>query len=371
LTAGSIAWRRLGAQRLIGEPLPSAPDVVRHLVAVQAQDYPGAKWGIAQRMTGATDAALDAAFDAGAFLRLHTMRPTWHLVAPEDLRWLGALTGPRVHQASAHQYRQLEIDAAIARRAADVFERVLAGRRAMTRDELGEQLLAAGMPATGLRLTYLVLHAEVEAILCSGPRRAGKHTYALVEERVPPAPPRERDAGLAELAERYLAGHGPAQDVDLAWWSGLTLADARRALAAAESALQHEAIDGRTFWSAASPGPTTGAADSRHSAVDSPQRVGIHLLPNFDELLVAFSDRSDALDPALPPPARTADEILSHAIVRDGLVVGRWRRNAGRGAVAIGLDRRVTLGPADEEGLQAAVARYAAFLGRPVSVAVD
>jgi len=361
----SIARRRLGAQRLVGEPLPGAADVVRHLVAVQSQDYPGAKWALAQRLPATTSSELDALFDAGAFLRLHVMRPTWHFVAPDDLRWLVALTGPRVHQASAYQYRQLEVDPTTARRAADVFERVLAGGRAMTRDELGAELAAAGVPATGLRLTYLVGHAEVEAILCSGPRRGGRETYALVEERVPPARSRTGDEALVELAIRYLRGHGPAQDVDLAWWSGLTLGDARRAIAAAGPALQRESIGDRTFW-------TADDADGAGRASEQPAGLGarpsFHLLPNYDELLVAFRDRRDALDPALPPPARVAEEILDHVIVRDGLVVGRWRRPPANGGPLV-LEPRVPLAGEERDLLAGAVERYATFVGRPIEVA--
>ena len=360
---GTIAQRRLRAQHLVGEPLASGADVVRHMVAVQSQDYIGAKWALAQRMASTTDAELDAAFDAGAFLRIHVLRPTWHFVAPEDLRWLTKLTGPRVHQASAFQYRSLGIDDALARRAADVFERVLAGGRAMTRAELGEELRAAGFDATGLRLTYLVSRAEVEAILCSGRRQAGRQTYALVDERVPPTRDRTRDEALAELAGRYIAGHGPAQAIDLAWWSGLTLAEARRGLEAASPALDLEPIDGRTFWVA--PGSTTGPAPAH--AADRIAGRTVNLLPNYDELLVAFRDRADGLDPRLPAPARVAQEILDHVIVRDGLVVGRWRRPPPSGR-EVRLDPLVSLGSTEGRLLAGAVERYRAFLGRPIGV---
>ncbi len=363
MSGAGIAQRRLEAQRLVGEPLPTAADAVRRLVAVQSQDYAGAKWALAQRTTGVTDAELDRQFDAGAFLRLHAVRPTWHFVAQEDLRWLLALTGPRVHQASAYQYRQLEIDRPLARRAADVYERVLAGGLAMTKDELGVHLNAAGIPADGLRLLYLILHAEAEAIVCSGPRRNGKHTHALVEERAAPAPARTREEALAELAGRYVAGHGPAQDIDLAWWSGLTLADARRGLATASPALEQETIDGRTFWSSDDDG---GVCQAGRSAT---RATTVNLLPNYDELLVAFRDRREGLDPALPPPARIADEILSHGIVRDGLLVGRWWRTVENGVVTLRLDRRIPLTSVEESLLGAAVERYAAFLGRPATVA--
>jgi hypothetical protein len=362
LSGEGIAGRRLAAQRLVGEPLATAADVVRQLVAVQSQDYAGAKWALAQRMATTTEAEVDAAFDAGSFFRIHVLRPTWHFVAPEDLRWVTALTGPRVHQASAFQYRLLEIDDGLARRAADVFERVLSGGLAMTRDELGVELRAAGFDATGLRLVYLVSRAEVDAILCSGPRRDGKQTFALVDERMPPARERTRDEALAELAERYVAGHGPAQDIDLAWWSGLTLRDARRGLEAATPALGREVVDVRTFWVAA--GVRSGSGPRSAPAA----RPTVHLLPNYDELLVAFRDRSDGLDPDLPAPARVAEEILNHVIVRNGLMVGRWRRPLASGAAGLRLDPLVALDSEERRLLAEAVGRYATFVGRPVEV---
>jgi hypothetical protein len=285
------------------------------------------------------------------------LRPTWHFVAAEDLRWLLALTSPRVHQASAYQYRILGIDPPLAARAVDVFARELEGGRSRTRAELGTALSAAGIDATGLRLGYLVSYAELEAVICSGPRRGRRQTYALVDGRVPPSRPRERDEALAELATRYVRGHGPAQAVDLAWWSGLTLRDARRALEAAGAALASGAIDSRTFWV---------DPDEPH-APRAATRI-VHLLPNYDELLIAFRDRRDAADPDLPDAARVAETILAHVIVRDGLVIGGWKRRDTPRSTAVELSPLVPLTAADRAALGAAVDRLRAFLGRPVEV---
>ncbi len=347
------------AQRLVGPPYASAPGAVRGLLAVQSQDYAGAKWALGQRVAGATEAEIDRAFDAGEIIRTHVMRPTWHFVAPEDLRWLLALTAPRVHQASAYQYRQLEIDDAVAGRAADVFRRALAGGVALTREELGRALGEAGITGNGMRIGYLLSHAELEAIVCSGPRRGRRQTYALLEERVPPSPVVPRDAALAELARRYVEGHGPAQAIDLSWWSGLTLRDARLALEAATPPLVRETIDGRAFYAASS--GSEGAA-----GLSGPATPIVHLLPNYDELLIAFRDRSDAMDPALPPPARVAAEILNHVIVRDGLGVGGWRRKDGGRQIQVELNPLVPLTMGDREAVRAALDRLSQFLARPV-----
>ena len=345
--------RRLGAQRLVGEPFASPADAVGSLVAVQSQDYPGATWALAQRLDGWTQGAIDAAFDAGELLRTHVLRPTWHFVRPEDLRWLVALTAPRLMRGDAHRQRALEIDHAHVTTSTRLFERCIASEGPRTRPELRAALAAAGIEADAARLGHLIYHAELQAILCSGPRRHGNQTHALVDERVPASRPRPRDEALAELAGRYVAGHGPAQDVDLAWWSGLSLTDARRGLAAASPALEREEAGGRTLWF--SPGAADGVAGS-----------SLHLLPNYDELLVAFRDRSDGLHPDLPAPDRVAQEILNHVIVRDGLVIGRWWRPTATTRRAIELEPRVGIDSADRRALAAAVKRYAAFVGEPV-----
>ena len=325
---------------------------------MQSQDYPNAKWAVGQRLVGAraTEAELDRAFDAGEIIRTHVLRPTWHFVAPEDLRWLLALTGPRVHQASGYQYRLLEIDAALAARARAVIEKALRGGVALTRDELGERMIEASIEARGLRLAYLVGHAELEAVICSGPRRGKRQTYALVDERIPPARPRTRDEALAELARRYVEGHGPAQVADLAWWSGLTRADARIALESATPPLVRERHGDRTFWS------------SPMQPVPRFRPPVVHLLPNYDELLIAFRDRTDAMDPALPPPARVAQVVLAHIVVRDGLGVAGYRRRDEKSTTMVSIDQLVELDSAEKAGIRAAADRFEAFLGRPVEL---
>jgi hypothetical protein len=313
---------------------------------------------LGQRVRDASEADIDRRFDAGDFVRTHVMRPTWHFVAADDIRWLLALTAARVHQANAYQYGQLDIDGPTAARAAEVFVTTLAGGRSATREELGVALRGAGIEAAGLRLGYLIGHAELETILCNGPRRGKRQTYALFDERVPPSRARERDEALAELATRYVRGHGPAQVIDLSWWSGLTLREARRAFDLAGSALGREEIDGRPFWvdpDEAPPAPST-------------EGPAVRLLPNYDELLIAFRDRTDAIDPDLPDAARVAEAVLAHIIVRDGLVVGGWKRREGSRSTAIALDLLVALDAAERAALGAAVRSLGNFLGRPIDV---
>ncbi len=179
---------RLHNQRLSQTELTSPVEVVTWFGAVQAQDYAGAKWALGLRLMNATEAEIDRAFDEGKILRTHVMRPTWHFVAPADLRWLLKLTAPRVHAANGYQYRALEISASLMQRSQTIFEKALSGGKYLAREELALALKQAGISSEDqLKITYLVLSSELDGLICSGPRRGRQFTYALLEERVPPA----------------------------------------------------------------------------------------------------------------------------------------------------------------------------------------
>jgi hypothetical protein len=359
MTPSDIPSRRLTSQHLAGNPLGGAEEVVRWFGAVQAQDYGGAKWAIAQRTPGETEAGIDALFDSGAILRTHAMRPTWHFVAPEDIRWLLALTAPRVHAVNAYQYRRLELDGEVFARSQTALARALEGGRELTRTELAGVLQGAGIAASGLRLAYLMMHAELDALLCSGPRRGKQFTYALLDERAPGARSLPRDEALAELATRYFTSHGPALVQDLAWWSSLTAADARAGIGMAGSHLTRETIGGRNYWFAAS----SMAAGENGSKV--------HLLPNYDEYLIAYKDYSPVFDPARVANTASLERVLGgHLLVVGGRVAGGWRRTLKRDEVAIEIELVAPLRARERAALEVAVERYGHFAGLPAALRV-
>lgn len=355
--AADLARLRLRSQHLIGPRLATPDAVVAHLGAVQSQDYYGACWAIGLRSEGASAATVDALFDAGAILRTHVLRPTWHFVTPADLRWLLALTGSRVHAANAGPYRETELDAETLTRSRAVLVDALEGGRFRTRDELSQALAAAGIVAVGRRLGYALMHAEVEALICSGPRRGKQFTYALVDERVPPSPPKPRDEAIAELARRYIGSHGPATEHDFAWWSGLPVRDARAGFADIQAELDSVTADGRTYWC-----QPNGGGNSTGPVV--------HLLPNYDELVVAYRDHDPSLDPdaarALPP-----NRLLPgmNAVTVDGYVVGAWRQARATRRVAITLDLLRPFTAPEWTALRVAAGAYARFLALPVELA--
>lgn len=348
--------QRLHNQRLVGAPFAQPDDAVRWFGAMQAQEYPGATWGIAQRMQGQTQASVDQAFAQGAILRTHAMRPTWHFVAPADIRWLLKLTSPRVHALNAPYYRKLELNQAALTRGAQVVTSALAGGTQLTRSELAAALEQAGVIRPDddrLRLTYLVMHCELEGLICSGAMRGKQHTYALIEERAPAAALLERDEALAELTRRYFTSHGPATIKDFAWWSSLATADARRGLELNAQHLDMARVDGQAYWS----GPQ----------IDAPQAAApvVHLLPAYDEYTIAYKDHSAILHPDYRELVVAAFGIV---IVIDGQIVGVWKRVIEKHRVVLTLDPFRPLSEAEQHALDLAVERYGLFLGKPVAL---
>jgi hypothetical protein len=323
-----LVLARLHNQKLTSPGFEKPVDVVRWLGAVQAQDFNAAKWALALRMRKATDTTVETAFNTGEILRTHVMRPTWHFVAPEDIRWLLQLTAPRVNLRAGPNYRKFELDVAVFKRSNKIFAKALGGGKHLTRPALKSLLNADGIDVTDpVRLAHILLRAELDGVICSGPRVGKQFTYALLEERAPASKTLDRDEALAELTRRYFRSHGPATLQDFVWWSGLTVEDARRGMA-----------------QVGTPRPAR-TKQSRNSA---------HLLPAFDEYFVAYKDRQ-----ILAGSLATWD-LLGPTFIIDGIAAGRWKRtNSG----TIELNPSRALNKSEKLALQEAIDRYVSYLG--------
>lgn len=355
LSATNLALHRLRNHRLLRTDLDRPEDVVSWLGAVQAQEYPDAKWGLGVRMKRTTDAAVEAAIDAGRILRTHVLRATWHFVTPGDLRWMQALTAARVRAAMAPYDRKLELDGRTIARSRTVIERALKGGRHLTRLEIADALAKAGIDARGQRLAHLVMHAELDALICSGPRRGRHFTYALVDERAPEGLRLSGDEALAELTRRFFASHGPATIRDFAWWSSLTVRDAKRGLELLGKDVDAYTVDNVTHWwipGAASPPVRRG--------------MSIHLVPPYDEYLVAYRDRAFIV-PAKRPVVTMNNETVSGILI-DGRLAGFWKRSLDGAGARVYLRPFAHPTPEVREALEKAVEGYSRFLGKPVAV---
>ncbi len=358
MNSADITRLRLRNQFLTGKPAASPVQVVRHSGAVQSQDLPGALWGVGQRVRSASGASVLASYDEGEFVRTHILRPTWHFVASEDLRWMQALTSPRVHQLMAYRYRQLEIDAILMRTAKRVFTKALRDRTLLTRQELAAKLRAAGIALAGERLTFIVMWAELDALICSGPMRGKHSTYALCDERISTSRSLSGDEALVELVRRFFTSHGPAQVRDFVFWSGLTVASTKRGLEGAGADIFAFDLDGHTYYFA-------GHARSRK--VNSPH---IRLLPNYDEYLLAYRDGIHA-GAAVDLSKLAGDDLSAHFVVLDGQVVGGWKRRLRADALEAEVTLFSKLNREARQALDEELLRYERFSGMPLRATIS
>lgn len=345
--------RRLLSQGLGDRPLERPEDVVRHMGAMQAQDYAQALWAVAVRTPGATLTDVETAIAERRIVRTWPMRSTLHFVAPEDARWMLALSAPRRIAADKGRMAQLEIDAATLTRTLSLLAGALQGNNRLTRPEVMALLEGASVSTAGQRGYHLIWYAAQTGLICFGPMEGKQQTFVLLDEWVPPSRRLEGDAALAELAKRYFVSHGPATVNDFAWWGGLTLTDARRGLAGAGGALVSEAIDGRALWRA-------NEARGR-----TPPHV--RLLPGFDEFLLGYKDRSDVLEPVdAPLIVPGGNGVFKPTVVADGRVVGTWRKRATAKAVHVEVTLFRPL-KGLEEALRHEAERFAAAVGLPLA----
>ncbi len=337
--------------------------MVRRLGAVQAQDFAGAKWALGLRTAGVTNDSVQEAYNRGDIIRTHLLRPTWHFVVPEDIRWLLEFTGPRVNARTGPNYRRFELDEPFFKRSHRVITQALKGGIHLTRAELKTALNRSGIE-TGdpVRLAHIMLRAELDGLVCSGGLKGKQFTYALLEERVPAAKMLTSEESLAELTRRYFSSHGPAALPDFVWWSGLTVNEARRGIAMIERELESFSLK-RTgsevvYWSALS----GRASPPVHAAHLLPVH-GAHLLPPFDEYTVAYKYRELLFDRNGAPGKLTTGDALGTTVIVDGKIAGTWKAASNKGSLAITINPSRDLKKRDHLLIRDAAARYAAFLG--------
>src|SRR4051812_7144804 len=349
----ALRGRRLMAQRLSSKRCASVADAASWMLATQAQDLHGARWGLALRSTGRGH-DVDAALARGEVVRSWPMRGTLMFMAAPDVHWLTTLLAPRSFAASAGSWRSTGLDRDDFARAADVVAGALSGGRALSRTALRAKLDDGGVATGGGRGSHLLRHLAGTALIVFGPPHGTEQTFALLEEWVPSARRLDREEALAELARRYVTGHGPVTVRDLAWWSGLTLADARRAV--------QLAADGVGEVSVAS-APHLVSADT----VTAPAATAdvVHLLPAFDELLLGYGDRTASLardDVPRVVPARNG--LFLPTVAVDGRVVGTWRRTLTARRVELETHLFEPIGIRRRARLARSASRYAAYLDR-------
>jgi hypothetical protein len=217
MTLSDLSLNRIKNQGIDEQSFISAKDLVAHMGAMQVQDYLMAKWAIGLRVQHATDKTIVDAYNNGEIIRTHLMRPTWHFVSPDDIYWLLELTSPQIKNSSKSRNKQLELDETIFTKSNAILENALCKNSNLTREELRELYAKENFKTNENRLSHLLMHAELDGVICNGAIKGNKQTYALLAERIPTKKLLSREESLAELAKRYFTSHAPATLRDFIW----------------------------------------------------------------------------------------------------------------------------------------------------------
>ncbi len=354
-----IALQRLVSQQIAQPAFAHPNEIVAWLGAVQAQDYLGALWAVGLRTPGATEQTIEQALAEKTIIRTWPMRGTIHFVAAADVRWMQELLAPRVVRRTKSRHTQLGLDESIMSASAEVITRALQGGKQLPRNALYALLEQANIATGSSRGLHILGRLAHDQLLCFGARAGKQPTFALLDEWAPHAQSLPHDEALATLAQRYFASHGPATVPDFMWWSGLTTKEAKAGLAAMEGQLKHTNIGGQEYYFAKD---APGAAAETHDAF---------LLPPFDEFLVAYRDRSAALDPAYNERiVPGGNGIFNPIIVIGGRVVGTWKRTFKRADVIMTFSPFTAFSAAQASAITAAAERYGIFVGKRAVVEI-
>lgn len=342
----SLAPYRLRSQRLTGAPLADATAVVRHLGAVQSQEHTTVPWSIARRCGTPPLADVLDALRAGGVVRTHVLRTTWHHVHVDDLPRVVAATSDRVMgQLATHVRRQGLEEPALAK-ASEVVVEAVRDAPGCTRDDVAARLDEAGTPFGGDLLAHVVMAAELRGEVAGRRDPGGPHRYQPL--RLAPSTAGV-EADRAWLAATYARGHGPFAPADLAWWSSLTLTQARRAVA--DAGLHEVELEGRRLWS---PHPLDELRDSR---ADVPAAL---LLSQFDELV---SYARDVELRAEVGAGYTATMSGAGLLVLDGRLAGHWSRSVRADTLTVVVHTDAALHRRHRSSLDREAAALAGFHG--------
>lgn len=355
MTTVDLLAIRLSNQFLTTQTFTNPEDIVKYLGAVQSQDFTGAKWAVGQRLRNATNEILDDAFNSGKILRTHVMRPTWHFVAPEDILWMQELTKHRVKQMMTTYNRKLDLSDEVLKKTNKLLEKMLDKNEFITRQEIKTELEKISITTDVQKLAHIVMTAELNGTLCSGPLRGKTFTYARILRRAPQAKKLSKDEALATLLKKFIKSHGPICIKDFVWWSGLTIVESKRGFEILEKDLKSFALHNQTYWYYES------------NFLGIPDKA--FLLPNYDEYAISYKIR-DAFY------AQTSERQLvpfgvnsfSHMIVYRGRVIGMWKRGITDKNLTVTTELFQTINVRIKTEIEKAAIEYGKFLKLPAKI---
>ena len=347
---------RLINQQVGGAKFKTAKEIVAWMGAMQAQDYAMAKWAIGVRLPGSTDSLIETAIDNGEVLRTHLLRPTWHFVSADAIHWMLALTAAKIKAAMNSREKQLGLTEDIFTKSNTIMGNALSGGKHLTRELLLAELKKAKIAVDENRASHLLARGELDGILCSGATQNGKQTYALLEERAPQTRILTREESLAKLAHCYFSSRGPATIQDFAWWSGLSLTEARRGLETTKADFISETIDSQKYWFPNSSG-TPKVVQER-----------VYMLPAYDEFIICYADRRAVVPYEEQSRLISDNGIFRPIIVIDGQVMGIWKRTIKKDQVLVEINLFKAPDKTGRNLIVAAARDYGCFLDKKFDI---
>jgi len=351
-----IAALRLANQKIINTNLNSPKEIVSAMGAMQAQDYSMVKWAVGLRSKNLTDKSIESAISKGEIIRTHLLRPTWHLVSSEDIHWMLELTAPRIKSALKFRHKYLGFNESIIKKCKKIIEKTISENGHSTREELISVLEKAKISTKENRASHIFLIAELDGLICSGEIKNKKQTYALLKERVPKTNSLNKEESLGRLALKYFTSHCPATLQDFTWWSGMSAADSKSALEMIKTSLVSETIGKQTFWYTNTNGVTKFSNDS------------VHLLPAFDEYIIAYADRTAVIKLDHHKKAIMRNGMFMPSIVINGQAIGKWKRIIKNDEVKIETEFFRSISKSEKKLIQKQFEKLANFINKNLSI---
>jgi hypothetical protein len=340
---------RLHNQGLKKTHFATPGEVVRWFCAMQAQDYPGVLWSIGQRLQKPLQKDIEVSVERREIVRTWPMRGTLHFVASEDIRWMLDLLAPRVLARSRTYYAQQGLDEKALRKGRPVIEKALERKGRLTRAELYNELKDKGISVTEQRGLHIIGYSALNQSICFGPREGKQQTFVLLDEWIAKGTPLSTEEAMAEVTRRYFNAHGPASAHDLSWWTGFTLAEAKRGIAMVSEELVSGKVDDVQYW-------------WKPSEIKTSKSLTVSLLSSFDEFTIGYKDRSHSFDPLTNKTLeKPKNGFYSPAILINGKIAGSWRRTFLKGDVKVESTLFRKLSSAEEKALGRAIKRYSSF----------
>lgn len=323
LTEKEIRDYRLVNHQLTVGNFSTPVELLEWMGAIQAQDRQMANWAIGLRLRNKTLNDIHQSYDQGEIVRTHVLRPTWHMVPARDIQWMLALTAPGIKSGMNSRLQQLELDTKTLNRCTELIIGTLKENPYQTREQLMQLIQRENISTDLNRSSHILMHAELEGLICSGPLAEDKPTYALLEHIVTTPTRLTHEESLAELTKRYFRSHGPATLADFCWWSGLGIKMARNGIELNRNGM----ISARN-----------GSDEYFMFDTVLPVSRTVFALPAFDEYLISYKDRKELLPVNMQKNVISSNGIFYPLILQEGMVIGKWSRKQQKQAILITLN---------------------------------